>query len=150
MPRGNTPERAGPKRQRLTLALRVLMETGIVAAFAYWGYHVGTSAGTRIALAVGAPVLGFGFWGTVDFRQAGPLAEPLRLIQELIISGLAAVALYAAGQHILGWALGLLSLGYHTLVYVRGGRLLKHSPRPATQEMTGSPATPPPRRPGRG
>lgn len=150
MPRGSPPERAGPKLPGLTLALRVLMETGIVAAFAYWGYHAGTSVGTRIIFAVGAPALGFGFWGAVDFRQAGPLAEPLRLVQELVISGLAAAALYAAGQHILGWALGLLSLGYHALVYVQGGRLLKQSPRPTAQATTGSPATPPPREPGPG
>ena len=79
----------------------------------------------RIVLAVGAPALGFGFWGAVDFYQAGRLAEPLRLLQELAISGLAAVPLYAAGQHLLGWALGLLSVIYHALVYAQGGRLLK-------------------------
>jgi hypothetical protein len=78
-----------------------------------------------VAEAVGAPALGFGFWGAVDFHQAGRLGEPLRLLQELAISGLAAVALYAAGQHLLGWALGLLSVIYHALVYAQGGRLLK-------------------------
>ena len=55
------------------------------------------------------------------------MAESLRLIEELIISGLAALALYVAGQHALGWTLGLLSIVYHTLVYVSGGRLLKHA-----------------------
>ncbi len=113
-------------RQRLTLALRALMETGIVGAFAFWGYQAGPGTGLKILLAVGAPALGFGFWGGVDFRRAGRLAEPLRLLQELAISGLAAVALYAAGQHLLGWALGLVSVIYHALVYLQGGRLLKH------------------------
>lgn len=56
----------------------------------------------------------------MDFHQAGRFAEPLRLAEELIISGLAAAALYAAGQHILGGALGGLSLGYHALVYLQG------------------------------
>ena len=41
-------------------------------------------------------------------------------MQELAVSGLAAVALYAAGQHLLGWALGLLSVAYHALVYLQG------------------------------
>jgi hypothetical protein len=41
---------------------------------------------------LGAPLVGFGFWGAVDFHQAGRFAEPLRLIQELAISALAAVA----------------------------------------------------------
>ena len=33
--------------------------------------------------------------------------------------------IYAAGQQLLGWALGLLSIIYHALVYAQGGRLLK-------------------------
>lgn len=66
----------------------------------------------------------------MDFHQAGRFAEPLRLAEELIISGLAAAALYAAGQHILGGALGGLSLGYHALVYLQGERLLKPSQHP--------------------
>ena len=113
-------------RQVLTLTLRVLMEAGIVGAFAWWGYQVGAGTGMKILLAVGAPALGFGFWGAVDFHQAGRLAEPLRLLQELAISGLAAAALYTAGQHLLGWVLGLVSVVYHALVYLQGGRLLKH------------------------
>jgi NAD(P)-dependent dehydrogenase (short-subunit alcohol dehydrogenase family) len=64
-----------------------------------------------------------GFWGAVDFRQAGRLPEPLRLVQEL------AIAVYAAGQHILGWFLGLASISYHALVYAQGSRLLKRSHR---------------------
>jgi hypothetical protein len=108
-----------------TLVLRVLMEAGIVAAFAWWGYRAGAGIALKILLAAGAPALGFGFWGAVDFHQAGRLAEPLRLLQELAISSLAAVAVYAAGQHFLGWVLGLLSVAYHALVYLQGGRLLK-------------------------
>ena len=107
------------------------MEAGIIAAFGYWGYHTGTSTVGKVLLAVGAPVLGFGFWGAVDFHQAGRLSEALRLIQELVISGLAAVALYAAGQHVLGWALASVSVVYHVLVYAHGGRLLKKPQSPA-------------------
>lgn len=51
-----------------------------------------------------------------------------------MISGLAAVALYALGQRALGWALGLTSLGYHLLVYLQGERLLK----PRQPETAGS------------
>ncbi len=102
------------------------METGIVAAFAYWGFRVGRSIGPQILLAVGAPVVGFGVWGALDFHQAGRWAELLRLIEELVISGLAAVALYAAGQPALAIALAVLSVVYHALVYASGGRLLKN------------------------
>jgi hypothetical protein len=76
-------------------------------------------------LGVGAPVIGFGLWGAVDFRWARRLAEPLRLVQELAVSGLAALGLYAAGREVLGVALAALSVGYHALVYASGARLLK-------------------------
>jgi Protein of unknown function (DUF2568) len=109
----------------VTLALRVLMEAGIVFGLAYWGAHTGGSTAARIALGILAPAIGFGFWGAVDFHQAGRFAEPLRLVQELVISGLAALALYAAGLHVLGVALAALSLVYHALVYLSGGALLK-------------------------
>ncbi|MEZ4863705.1 MAG: YrdB family protein [Caldilineaceae bacterium] len=111
--------------QRLNLTLRAIMETGIVLAFAYWGYQRGQTTGVKILLAIVAPLLGFGIWGAIDFHQAGQLAEPLRLIEELSISGLAAVALYAAGQPALGGILGALSIVYHILVYLTGERLLK-------------------------
>jgi Protein of unknown function (DUF2568) len=112
-------------RERITLILRVTMEIGVVFALAFCGYHTGDSTAARVALMLGAPLAGFGFWGAVDFHQAGRLAEPLRLIQELAISALAAVGWYAAGHHSLAIALGALSAAYHVLVYVSGGRLLK-------------------------
>jgi Protein of unknown function (DUF2568) len=117
------------KLKWFNLTLRAFMEAGIVAAFAYWGYQTGQTPGMKILFAIGAPILGFGIWGSVDFHQAGRMAEPLRLIEELFISGLAAVALYVAGQPLLGWALGVLSIVYHVLVYLSGGRLLKTQPQ---------------------
>ena len=109
----------------LNLALRAAMEAGVVLGLAYWGSQAGSSSVEKVALAVGAPVLLFGFWGLVDFHQAGRAAEPLRLVQELVISGLAALALWSAGQPLLGLVLAVLSVVYHALVYATGGRLLK-------------------------
>ena len=109
----------------VTLVLRVTMEMAIVAAFCAWGWHAGGTAVRRTALAIAAPVVGFGLWGLVDFRQAGTLAEPLRLVQEMALSLLAALALYSAGLHALAWGLALLTVAYHALVYVTGQRLLK-------------------------
>jgi Protein of unknown function (DUF2568) len=107
------------------LTLRSLLELGIVVALAYWGVHTAWSTGTKIVLGIAAPAAGFGFWGAVDFRGAGRLAEPARLIQELAVSGLAAIAWFAAGEHVLGLLLGTLSLAYHAVVYASGSRLLK-------------------------
>lgn len=101
------------------------METGIIAALAYCGYVVGGSAAAKILLAVAAPAIGFGIWGVVDFRRARRFAELLRLVEELLISGLAAAALFVAGQPIPGWILAVLSVAYHAAVYFTGERLLK-------------------------
>ena len=107
------------------VGMRALMELGIVVALGYWGYSAGNNAVTKILLCIAAPLIGFGFWGLVDFRNAGSLAEPLRLTQELVITGLAAYAWYSAGAQTWGCALGILSIVHHALVYPLGGTLLK-------------------------
>ena len=107
------------------VALRGLMEVGIVVGLGYWGYRTGNSAIAKTLLSIGAPSLVFGLWSFFDFRGVVPNPEPFRLAQELVLSGLAAVAWYAAGQRALGWALGLASIVHHALVYLLGERLLK-------------------------
>ena len=91
----------------------------------YWGFHTGQNLSNKIILGISSPLLIFGFWGLVDFHDAGNKAEILRLIQELFLSGLAVIALYLAGQHLLGWILGSLSIIHHVLVYLLGDTLLK-------------------------
>jgi hypothetical protein len=108
------------------VALRGVMETGLVVALGYWGFQTGRTIGVKILLGIGVPILVFGFWGLIDFHQAGPVSEPLRLSQELIITGLAALALFFVGQPALGLALALVSLVHHALVYLQGDTLLKH------------------------
>lgn len=113
----------------INIGLRGLMEAGIVISFSYWGYHLVENSTLKIVLAVVIPLVGFGFWGLVDFHQLKKASETLRLIQELIISGLAAVALYSTGAHILGWCLGVLSILHHALTYILGDRLIKQRTR---------------------
>lgn len=118
-------------RVAVLLPMRAAMEAGVVAGLAYWGYRAGGGTGSRILLALGTPLIGFGLWGAVDFRWAGRLAESLRLVEELGISFAAALAVITAGQPAAGWALAGLSAVYHALVYVLGGRLIEpRRPRP--------------------
>ena len=132
-PSYHSRSRFDSRRQRIAmspasavnLTLRVIMEAGVVAGLVYWGIHTGDSAAGKAALGIGAPVLGFGVWGALDFRRAGRYAEGLRLAEELVISGLAATALYTAGAHVLGAALATVSIVHHILVYAIGERLLK-------------------------
>lgn len=107
------------------VVLRGLMELGILIALGYWGYKTGDGTPMKILLTLATPVIGFGFWGLIDFRNAGSLAEILRLVQELVITGLAASAWYIAGAHSWGWSLGLASAVHHVLVYALGETLLK-------------------------
>ncbi len=111
--------------KRLNLVLRSLMEIGIVAGIGYWGFYSGKGSIMKIILGIGMPLLIFGFWGLVDFQKAGNYSELLRLCQELVITGIAAAALYISGQHALGWALALISIIHHILVYLLGETLLK-------------------------
>jgi Protein of unknown function (DUF2568) len=123
--------------QAVLLALRVTVEVGVVGGLAWWGFETGGGGALGILLAVVAPAIGFGVWGAVDFHQVGRHAEALRLAEELVISGLAAGALVAAGQP--GWGLALLtvSLAYHGLVYAAGERLLRDSPAPPHRQDPG-------------
>lgn len=83
-------------------------------------------------LAVVAPAVGFGIWGAIDFHPLGRAAEPLRLVEELAITGLAATGLVVIGRRGLGIAMAALSVGYHVLVYAQGARLLKPRHAPAS------------------
>jgi hypothetical protein len=116
--------------QRVCLVLRVLVEAGVVVALVSWGVHAGDDGIGGILLGIGAAAIGFGPWSAIDFRRAAH-GELLRLIQELAISGIAALAWYAAGQHLLGLTLACVSVGYHALVYASGERLLKPQGQPA-------------------
>lgn len=109
----------------INIGLRGTMEAGIVFAFAYLGYHTGTHLYLKVIYLVLFPLVGFGFWGLVNFQGYGKLSEYLRLSQELIITGLAALALYFSGLHFLGFLMAALSIIHHSLLYILGDKLLK-------------------------
>jgi hypothetical protein len=113
------------KIKQFNLYLRVLMEVGIIIALGYWGFTLDGDPGIRMISGFGAPLIGFGFWGLIDFHQFGSVSEFLRLAQELAVSGMAAWAWYMAGQHIAGGLLAGVSVVHHSLVYLSGERLLR-------------------------
>ena len=112
----------------INVVLRALMELGIVLAFGYWGFQIGHTVTLHILAGIFLPLSVFAFWGLVDFRNAGKFREFYRLIQELIISLLAAFALYKTGAVSLGIFLALLTIIYHALVYLNGEKILKSPP----------------------
>ena len=88
--------RKAPLVQWVNVGLRGVMELMIIAGLGYWGYTAGSTEVAKVLLAIAAPLIGFGIWGTVDFRNAGRAAEPLRLAEELVISFAAAAAWFGS------------------------------------------------------
>lgn len=83
----------------IALVVRFVLELGMLAAFAYWGFTATDATALNIVLGIAAPVLAAIVWGTfLAPRRRTDLPIPARVVIELVVFGLAAVALLAAGQ----------------------------------------------------
>lgn len=81
------------------LALSFLLELAMLAAFGYWGFTTGDGLPAQILLGIGAPLLAAIVWGIfMAPRASRRLRGPYHLVLEMIIFGLAFIALYLAGQ----------------------------------------------------
>jgi hypothetical protein len=114
---------------RLTLlraasaGLRFLLELAGLAAVAYWGVAVGDGLLQQVALAVGAVVLLAGVWGLfVAPKAVRRLDDPMRLAVELVVFGVAAVALVSIGQVLVGVVFALLVVVSEVAVWLLGQR----------------------------
>lgn len=78
----------------LNLGVAFVIELCMLAAFAYWGFH-----DYGWAVCIIAPVLAIIIWGLLAAPKASRrLPQPWLAILKLMLFGLAAVALYIAGQ----------------------------------------------------
>jgi hypothetical protein len=95
----------------LNLAIRFfVVELGALAAAAYWGWEATSSAG-RWYLAVLAPALVIAVWGLFISPKARiRVSKQASLAIELVLLGLVAVGLAAAGPVWLGIAYGAVAL----------------------------------------
>jgi hypothetical protein len=101
------------------LALRFLLELCILAALAYWGFRAVSGPLTKILLGVGGPVLAAIVWGTfLSPKASATLSAPWKLVLEIVVFGVAIVALYAAGQQGLAVVFALLALLSRSLLSV--------------------------------
>lgn len=84
------------------LALAFLLELCALAALGYWGFRIGDGALAKIALGLGAPLLMAVFWGIfLAPRAVVRLPTPLIVALKVIVFGVAALALAAAGSPVL-------------------------------------------------
>jgi hypothetical protein len=107
--------------KNINLALAFLLELCMLAALGYWGFTLDQGLVVRVGAGLGLPLLAAVVWGVLLApRAANGLKEPLHLILELIIFGLAIVALYAAGRPRLALAFGVIYVINVVLRYAWG------------------------------
>lgn len=105
------------------LALRFLLELGILAALATWGWSAGQGA-LRWLLAIGAPLAAAVLWGV--FRVPGDGGPPVvavpgsvRLLLEVLLFGLAVAGLYAANHRQAAFWFGAIVVLHYVISYDR-------------------------------
>ena len=103
------------------LALRFLLELGILGALGYWGFRTGNGTLMKWVLGLGAPLLAAVVWGTfLSPKATVELPTSPRLLLEVVVFGLAALALYKAGQTNLAATLGLVYVINRILLTIWG------------------------------
>ncbi len=101
------------------LALRFLLELCALVAFGYWGFTTGGGTITKLALGIGVPLLVAVIWGAaLSPRRSAPLSDRLAFILSLVVLGLSAVGVGAAGQVTLAVAFAVLTAVNATLIVV--------------------------------
>lgn len=104
------------------LGLSFFLELCMVAALAYWGFSTQSGIG-KYLWGIGGPVVVILIWGAFIAPKARQrLPDPLRLLNEVVLFGLAALALLAAGQQTLGIIFFVLVFINLVLGFVLGQR----------------------------
>lgn len=93
----------------LNLLVRFLLELCLLAVFGYWGWKTATGTAPKIGLAMSSPLLAAIIWGIfVAPGSSRRLQNKGLLIAELLLFGLACIALYSTGQRVLALAFGVI------------------------------------------
>ena len=110
-------ERSGPDLRAAglwggsLLTLRFLTELATVAALAAAGALAHTAVAWRVVLAILGVVLFAVIWGRwIGPRAAHRLTDPVRLVAEIVIFVVSAVALSVVGYPVIGIVLGVISI----------------------------------------
>ena len=87
----------------LNLALSFLIELVMLWSIGLWGFQMGTSPVLKWLLALGLPLMVAVFWGMfMAPRALYPLSDGVHLFMQIVLFGLAALALIFAGKVQLG------------------------------------------------
>lgn len=85
-------------------ALAFTLEMAMLAALVFWGVHTGGSLLIKILLALAAPAAAVVVWWAFLAAAGHPVNLPTgpEAALKLVVFLIAALALYGAGQHVLG------------------------------------------------
>lgn len=93
------------------LLVMFLLELGVLAALAYWGFVTGPGMLAKFGLGLGAPALAIVVWALFGAPTAKwHLYGIARVLLKVIFFGSAAIALFFAGQQVLGIVFALIFL----------------------------------------
>ncbi len=103
------------------LALAFFFELCALAALGYWGFHVGNGMFAKVALGIGVPLLTAVVWGLfIAPRATVTVPAPVNVALRILVFGLAAVGLAAAGRPAWAWVFGVVVAVNLVLVRVLG------------------------------
>ncbi|GGJ12418.1 YrdB family protein [Streptomyces brasiliensis] len=103
----------------VNLGVLFLLEIGVLAAVAYWGFGV-VDTGRFLLAVLGPGLLGW-LWGLFGSPRARfKLHGAARVAFETLWFGTGVVALYAAGRHTWALAFAVVCVLSKTLAHVRG------------------------------
>ncbi|WP_338448428.1 YrdB family protein [Niallia oryzisoli] len=105
--------------KNINLVIRFLIELCALASLGYWGFITGKGIVAKFFLGIGAPVILAVIWGAFGSPKAAvKLSLPFHLLLELIIFGIPALALYAAGKPQLAWIYGFCVVLNRTFMFI--------------------------------
>ncbi|MBY0425513.1 MAG: YrdB family protein [Cytophagales bacterium] len=95
----------------LNMALAFLVELGMFASIAYWGFAQGKSSWTKWGIAIGCTMAAITLWGILAAPNSQTrLGFPNRLVFELFMFLLGSFLLYSMNYKALSITLALLSV----------------------------------------
>jgi hypothetical protein len=93
------------------LGIRFLLELCILFSVGYWGYIFPEKLLFKIGLCIGAPLIIAIIWGTFLAPKASvQLPRPIYLLLEIIVFGIATLAIYATGHPVLAALFAIISV----------------------------------------
>lgn len=105
----------------INLLLRFLLELCILVILGYWGFRTGRQTILKVGLGIGVPVSFAVLWGTfLAPASSMRLQMPWLLIAELLIFGIAGIALYSTGHPSLALVFVLLYIVNRILMQIWG------------------------------